>query len=77
MFVAMRHICRKAPFTDYAPFWPQLRLNKRNAALNLNLRIRSAPKSAAPGLSEGWDFNEKSLFVRIVIFFENQPELAP
>ena len=25
---------------------------------------------------EGWDFNEQSLFVRIVIFFENQPELA-
>ena len=29
-------------------------------------------KSAAPGLTEGWDFSiEISLFVRIVIFIEN------
>ena len=29
-------------------------------------------KSAAPGLTEGWDFSiAKSLFVRIVIFIEN------
>ena len=69
-FVAKRH------FGHYAPFLPQIRLNKPTTALNLNLRIRSAPKSAASGLSEGWDFNAKSLFVRIVIFFENQPELA-
>ena len=42
-FVAKRH------FRHHAPFWPQIRLNKPNAALNLNLRILSAPKSAAPG----------------------------
>ena len=43
-FVAKRHL------GHCAPFWTQLRFNKPNAALNLNLRIRSAPKSAAPGL---------------------------
>ena len=43
-FVAKRH------FRHHAPFWPQLRLSKPDTALNLNLRIRSAPKSAAPGL---------------------------
>ena len=42
-FVAKRH------FRHHAPFWPQLRLTKPDTALNLNLRIRSAPKSAAPG----------------------------
>ena len=73
----MRRIRRKAPFSAPCAILTPLRLSKPDTALNLNLRIRSAPKSAAPGLTEGWDFNEKSLFVRIVIFFENQPELAP
>ena len=56
----MRHICRNAPHLSQSAtlgtvrhFGPNNEKNKINTDVNLNLRIRSAPKSAASGLSEG------------------------
>ena len=72
----MRHIRRKAPFSAPCAILTPIK------AYQTWYRLKSQPsdpqrsQKRCPGLSEGWDFNEKSLFVRIVIFFENQPELA-
>ena len=68
----------RTTFATKAPQLPHYGQNlPQRSTLNSQPSVRSAPKSAAPGLTEGWEFKVQNLYcLQLRFSFENQPELA-